>query len=344
MTFGAPSYLYALLIVVPAMGLLILWAQQRRRRAMQRLGNPVLVKRLAAGVNWQGRYWKNLLWLISLALLLFALARPQWGEQVQEIERQGVQIMVALDVSQSMLAQDVKPSRLERAKLEISDLMSRLGGDEIGLVLFSGASFIQFPLTSDYNTARTFLDGARPGVISKPGTNIADAVRTAMSGFDDNSTSQRIIVLITDGEAHEAGTVDAVRQAAEEGVVFYTIGFGSPEGTRVPEFDERGNPTGDKVDAQGNVVISRLDEATLQEIANVGNGQYFRASAGGGELDALVDSLEQLQKGAVGTQLEVRRIERFQLFLALALAALVIATLIPERISRRKLAAAEQGA
>lgn len=344
MTFGAPTFLTVLLIVVPAMGLLMLWAHQRRRRAMQRLGNPVLVKRLAAGVNWQGRYWKNLLWLMSLALLLFAMARPQWGEQVQEIERQGVQIMVALDVSQSMLAQDVKPSRLERAKLEISDLMGRLGGDEIGLVLFSGASFVQFPLTSDYNTARTFLDGARPGVISKPGTNIADAVRTALSGFDDNSSSQRVIVLITDGEAHEPGTVEAVQQAAEEGVVFYTIGFGSPEGAPLPDFDTQGNYQGEKRDAAGNIVLSRLDEATLQEIAAVGNGQYFRASAGGGELDALVTSLEQLQQGTVGTQLEVRRIERFQMFLAGALALLVIATLIPERVSRRKLAAMEQAA
>ncbi|MEZ4560128.1 MAG: VWA domain-containing protein [Caldilineaceae bacterium] len=295
MTFGAPIYLYALLIVVPAMGLLILWAQQRRRRAMQRLGNPVLVKRLAAGVNWQGRYWKNLLWLISLALLLFALARPQWGEQVQEIERQGVQIMVALDVSQSMLAQDVKPSRLERAKLEISDLMSRLGGDEIGLVLFSGASFIQFPLTSDYNTARTFLDGARPGVISKPGTNIADAVRTAMSGFDDNSTSQRIIVLITDGEAHEAGTVNAVRQAAEEGVVFYTIGFGSPESThpRLRRAGQSDRRQGRRAGQRGNLAWMR------RRCKDRERGQrpiFPRASAGGGELDTLVDSLEQLRR------------------------------------------------
>ena len=156
---------------------------------------------------------------------------------MQVVERTGVQVMVALDVSESMLAEDIKPNRLSRAKLEISDLMSRLGGDEVGLVLFSGASFIQFPLTSDYTTAQSFLDGARPGVISKPGTNIGDAVRTAMSGFDENSNSQRVIVLITDGEAHDAEAMNAVQQAADEGVIFYTIGFGSPEGVPIPETD-----------------------------------------------------------------------------------------------------------
>ena len=250
---------------IPALALLMVYANRRRHAVLARLGNPVLVKRLGASVNWRGRRWQTGLWFASIVLLLLSLARPQWGEDVQVVDRTGVQVMVALDVSESMLAEDIKPNRLSRAKLEIADLMSRLGGDEIGLVLFSGASFIQFPLTSDYTTAQSFLDGARPGVISKPGTNIGDAVRTALTGFDDNSNSQRVIVLITDGEAHDAEAMNAVQQAADEGVIFYTIGFGSPEGVPIPEMDAAGNVVGFKTDRNGETVLSRLDEETLAE-------------------------------------------------------------------------------
>ncbi len=340
MTFGAPNYLAILLFVAPATALLLWWAQRRRRVAMAKLGNPVLVRRLSASVNWRGRQWRNGLWLAAVMLLIFSMARPQWGEEIREIDREGVQVMVALDVSQSMLAEDVKPNRLDRAKLEISDLMNRLGGDEIGLVLFSGASFIQLPLTSDYSTARTFLDGARPGVISQPGTNIGDAVRTAMTGFDENSSSQRVIVLITDGEAHDADTVNAVQTAVDEGAIFYTIGFGSVAGVPIPEYDSAGMPAGFKTDRNGEVVLSKLDEATLQKIAAIGGGQYYRATAGGTELVALVEELNRLQKGEIGSQLEIMRIERYQIFLAMALALLVIATLIPARLSDPKPAVA----
>lgn len=338
MTFAEPIYLYSALILIPALALLMVYANRRRHAVLARLGNPALVKRLGASVNWRGRRWQTGLWFASIVLLLFSLARPQWGEDVQVVERTGVQVMVALDVSESMLAEDIKPNRLSRAKLEISDLMSRLGGDEVGLVLFSGASFIQFPLTSDYTTAKSFLDSARPGVISKPGTNIGDAVRTALTGFDENSNSQRVIVLITDGEAHDAEAISAVQQAADEGVIFYTIGFGSPEGVPIPEMDAGGNVVGYKTDRNGETVLSRLDEETLQTIATTGNGQFYRASASGTELDALVAELNQLQQGEIGSQLEVRRIERYQIFLALSLVLLVISMLIPDRVSNRKMA------
>ena len=336
MSFANPIYLTIALFAIPALIGLFWWADRRRRRALNRLGNPTLIERLAANVNWRGRRWQAALVVASIALLLFSMARPQWGEDVREVQKEGVQVMVALDVSQSMLAEDIKPDRLSRAKLEIADLMNRLGGDEIGLVLFSGASFIQFPLTSDYGTARTFLDGARPEVISRPGTDIGSAVRTAMSGFDENSTAQKVIVLITDGEGHDPNSLDVVQQAADEGVVFYTIGFGSPEGVPIPEYDQAGNQVGFKKDRNGETVLSRLDEATLQKIARIGNGQYYRATAGGSELDALVSELNRLQQGELGAQVEVRRIERFQIFLALSLLLLIAATLIPERIERRR--------
>jgi Ca-activated chloride channel family protein len=250
------------------------------------------------------------------------------------VEQEGIEVMVALDVSKSMLAQDVKPDRLSRAKMEISDLMERLGGDEIGLVLFSGASFVQFPLTSDYATARSFLDYAQPELISRPGTAIGDAIQTAMGGFDANRPSQKVILLITDGENHEGDALAVAQTAAEQGIRIYTIGFGSPEGEPIPEYDDRGQVAGYKKDQNGEVVLSRLDESTLQQIAEMGNGQYYRATASGGELGALTEELNTLQTAELASMLEVRGIERFQFFLLIGLAALVAAELIPDRVVR----------
>jgi Ca-activated chloride channel family protein len=334
MTFARPEFLYGL-ILLPLAGLFLLWARRRREADVARLGDPTLVERLSRTVNWRGRRWRDALWLVVMALSIVALARPQWGTVERTVEQEGIEVMVALDVSQSMLAQDIKPDRLSRAKMEIADLMGRLGGNEIGLVLFSGASFIQFPLTSDYATARSFLDNARPAVISRPGTAIADAIRTAIGGFDMNRTSQKVIVLITDGEDHEGDALAMAEQAASQGIMLYTIGFGSPQGEPIPEYDARGEVIGYKEDAQGGVVLSRLDEATLQQIAEAGGGQYYRATADGSELAALVSELDTLQKAELNTLLQTEGIERYQAFLMLALAAMIAAELIPDRVQRK---------
>lgn len=334
MTFARPITLYGLFLL-PLMGLFLLWARRRRDADLARLGNAALVRRLGSTVNWRGRRWRDALWLIVLAFLLIALARPQWGTVTRTVEQEGIEVMVALDVSRSMLAQDIKPDRLSRAKMEIADLMTRLGGDEIGLVLFSGASFVQFPLTSDYATARSFLDNARPEVISRPGTSIGDAIRTAMAGFDLSRASQKVIVLITDGEDHEGEALAMAELAAEQGILLYTIGFGSPQGEPIPEYNTQGEITGYLKDQQGEVVLSRLDEATLQQIAEIGGGRYFRASADGSELAELVTEMNTLQKAELVSLIEVQRIERFQPFLLAALALMIATTLIPDRIVRR---------
>ena len=331
MSFANPVFLYGLLII-PLAGLFLLWARRRRQADLARLGNPDLVQRLSSTVNWRGRRWRDALWLVVLALFFVGLARPQWGTETQEVEQEGIQVMVALDVSNSMLAQDIKPDRLSRAKMEIADLMGRLGGDEIGLVLFSGASFIQFPLTSDYATALTFLDNARPEVISRPGTAIGDAIRTAIGGFDVNRSSQKVIVLITDGEDHEGDALAMAQMAADQGVMIYTIGFGSPDGEPIPEYNQMGEVIGYKKDQNGEVVLSKLDEATLQEIATTGGGQYFRAPADGSELAALIGELGLLQRDELSTHLEVRGIERFQIFLLAALVLMIVIEMIPDRI------------
>lgn len=334
MVFAYPQLLTAL-ILVPMAAIFLVWAAKRQRRDLGRLGDTALIRRLSANINWRGRRWQKALSLLALSLFIFALARPQWGREVREIKQEGLQVMIALDVSQSMLAEDIKPSRLERAKLEIADLTARLDGDQIGLVLFSGASFVQVPLTSDYQTALNYLDSAGPNSISRPGTVIGDAIRTASKGFDPELASQKVLIVMTDGEDRETDPVAAAEEAAGEDILIYTIGFGTPEGEPVPLLAPDGTITGYKTDQNGDVVLSKLDESTLQSVAQTGKGRYYRATADGSELDALLAEIDNLQRAQLQSRFETRYIERFQIFLALGLAALVAAELIPERRADR---------
>jgi Ca-activated chloride channel family protein len=335
MIFANPHYLLpGFLLIIIAFGF-TLWANRRQKHALIKLGDFSLIQRLSDNVNWRGRRWRTTLWLLALAMLVISLARPQWGSEVREIEQEGLQVMVALDISQSMLAEDIKPNRLARAKLEIADLMERLDGDEVGLVLFSGASFIQVPLTSDYFTALNYLENVRPGMISRPGTVIGDAIQTAVSGFDPRMNSQKVLLLMTDGEDHETDPLLAAQQAADEDVLIYTIGFGTPEGVPIPETNSYGEFSGFKKDRNGQVVVSKLDENTLQDIAQTGNGRYYRATADGRELDYLLAEIGHLQRTKLQSRIERRNIERYQIFLGLALLALVTSEMIPDRLVKR---------
>ena len=344
MTFGSPLYLYALL-ALPALMAFVWWAFARRAALVQRIGDPALIERLSMTVNRGMRRRRLVLWFLGIALIIIALARPQWGSDVQIVEHRGVQVMVALDISLSMLAQDLKPTRLDRAKLEISDMMSRLTGDEVGIVLFSGASFIQFPLTFDYATARTYLRNASPDAITRQGTVIAKAIETAMTGFNEERVSQKIIVIMTDGENHEGDPIAAAQQAAEDGAVVYTVGFGSPEGEPIPVYDAQGNVTSYREDDQGRVVISRLDETTLQQVARAGGGKYFRAVERGA-IAGLVDEIQSFQDESLQSEFNRTKIERFQIFLLAGVLSLVLAEMMTDRLSlslwRRRTVAVEE--
>ena len=333
MSFGQSQFLIAL-VLLPVMGLFSWWAWRRQGELLGRLGDPSLVARLSEVVNWHGRKQRNLLWLIALGLVIIALTRPQWGSEVQIVEQEGVQVMVVLDISQSMLAEDLRPSRLTQAKLVVTELFDRLPGNEIGMVLFSGASFIQFPLTTDTNSARSFLEFVGPGLISRPGTRLGGAIDTAVGGFDPERSSQKVIIILTDGENHEDDGVAAARAAAESNIIIYTIGLGSPDGAPIPEFNVDGQRVGYKKDDQGEVILSRLDETTLLEIASVGDGRYLRATPNGSELEALVDDLSTMQKGELGSQLQTNPIERFQIFLLTAVLLLLWVELIPDRVKQ----------
>jgi Ca-activated chloride channel family protein len=336
MQFAQPQFLYLGLLLIPLVALFIYWGKRQQRKALEKLGNEKLIQRLSANINWNGRRWQTILVLLGLTFLVVALARPQWGSEVREIEQEGLQVMVALDVSQSMLAEDIKPSRLDRAKLEIADLAERLDGDEIGIVLFSGASFVQVPLTSDYLTALNYLESAGPEVISRPGTVIGEAIRTAMTGFDEELNNQKVLIVMTDGEDHETDPLLTAQEAADAGVLIYTIGFGTPEGEPVPETNQYGEITGYKRDQNGEVVLSKLDEGTLQSIAQATDGKYYRATADGRELDSLLGEIDNLQRAQLASRFETTYIERYQLFLALALTMFILAELISDRKAEKK--------
>lgn len=345
MTFESPQFLLAL-AALPALMVFARWVEARRDAAMLRIGDPILVERLSGGASRRMRLVRLALWFAGVTLIIIALARPQWGSEIEIVEQRGVQLMVVLDVSRSMLSEDVKPTRLDRAKLEISDMISRLRGDTVGIVLFSGASFIQFPLTADYATARTYLNSASPRAITRQGTVIGEAIMTAMGGFNDQRVSQKVVVVMTDGENHEGDPFEATRQATEEGAVIYTVGFGSPDGSPVAVYDEQGEVIGYRQDAEGNPIVSRLDESALQRIAETSGGRYFRADAPGA-MGGLLDEIESFQDESVQSELSERRVERFQMFLIAGALSLFLAQVLTDRLlltSRRRLRTAIEGA
>ena len=322
MLFGQSVFLY-LLMLIPFIFVFYLLVRRSRRKAIERLGNPELIAGLSERVSQSKRRWKAILMLLVITFVIIALARPQIGSHLELVEQQGVEVMVALDTSLSMMAQDVAPNRLERAKLAVVELMDRLPGARVGLVAFAGTSFVQFPLTTDFEAARLFLDAADVNTVSLPGTAIGDAIRTATRAFSEKELKYKVLILFTDGEDHNTDPVGAAREAAEQGVIIYAVGFGSPEGEPIPVRDETGAVTDFKKDRQGEVVLSKLDEAALQEIAKTTGGVYYQATASGKEIDRIVAAIDDMDKKELESKFMVRHVERFQISAALALLALV---------------------
>lgn len=337
-----PTYAWALLLVPVALWLY--WRAARWRHAAQeRFGDPATVRQLAASLAPRRRLLKAGLVVGGLLLGAVALLGPRWGTKVRTVERSGVDLVVALDVSASMRAQDVPPSRLRRAKNEIRDLVGRLSGDRVGLVLFAGDGFVQCPLTTDYSAFRMFLDAAAPDQVSTPGTDVGAAVDAAVQAFGaagppTDSTAApdtkrpRALLIISDGENH-AGDLDAVRQRAEEaGVTILTAGVGTEEGARVPIY-ERGRQVGVKRDPQGKIVQSRLQEEVLTRLAQ--SGAYFRIEATTSALPDVPAALRQLGTSTYETEQFAEYKEMYQWPLTAALLLLGLEVLIPVRQQAR---------
>ena len=281
---------------------------------LDQLLSPVCIKR---------QKLKAFLLTLSIVFIILALVRPKWGFHWEEIKRRGVDIMVAVDVSKSMLAEDVKPNRLERAKREVYDLCNMLKGDRIGLIAFAGTGFVQCPLTLDYSAFRMFLDSLSPDLIPTPGTNLGDAILKAVNCFNRQDRKSKALIIITDGEDHGSNVLQAAKLAKKQGIKIFTIGVGEPGGTPIPLMDGSG---GFLKDRQGNVVMSRLDEKTLQKIALETGGCYVRSVTGDMDLDRIY--LQEIRGGMKQKELQSTRRrrweERFQWFVLAALLLTVL--------------------
>jgi Ca-activated chloride channel family protein len=262
-----------------------------------------------------------------LSALVIALARPVWGVNTEVIEVQGVSIVAVLDVSNSMNAQDLLPSRLERAKLALHDLFD-LRGNEVALVVLAGTAFVQCPLTNDVDSAQTFLNAIDTGTITQQGTNLADALRQAINLFDMQRPAARIVVVATDGEDHEGDLEPLLEDAATRGVVIHVIGYGNAEGAPIPMLDEHGEVVAYIADAAGQLVQSRLDETILQHITARTNGLYQRASASGTEIVNLIRVINQAEAGLLDNRIESRGVERFGIFVLIAVIGLTCEILL----------------
>lgn len=328
--FAAIKYLW-LLLLVPILPLLYALSLSMRRRRLEKLGDAAAAARLMPHYSRAKGWIRLILADLALGLLAIALARPQIGAKLAERETRGAEIMICLDVSNSMLAEDYSPNRLERAKLAISRLVDRLRDDRIGLIIFAGKPFVQLPITTDYVSAKMFLGSIGPDSVPVQGTAIGDAVLTAVKSFSSQSEKSRAIIVITDGENHEDDAVAAAKQAAESGVKLYTVGVGSPEGQPIRLNGEL------LKDKDGNIVVTKLDEAVLRKMAQAGGGAYVRAGNEEFGLNPIIDDLRRLEAEHFKSVVFEEYDEQYMYFVAAALVLLAVAFLIGDRRAKRRL-------
>lgn len=334
MRFGRPELLFLVwpaLLLVPA---LLVWAFRSAARARAALMAEALLPKIARGWNPGRRRLKAILQGAALLLLLFALAGPRVGSRETTVKRHGADLIFAIDTSLSMQAADIPPSRLAKAKREVATLFDRLEGDRVGIVAFAGDAFLQCPLTLDYGAARMFLEVLDDNAVSRPGTNIGAAIRTAIAAFPDSvgAGGHEAILVITDGEDHLGDAEDAAAEAARRGIRIYTIGIGSESGEPIPLPGD----SGFKKDRKGEVVLSALDAETLERIALATGGEFHRATTGELELDRIYDSLSRLEEKELASRSFTQWEERYQFPLGLALLLLLLDFCLPEGVRPRR--------
>ena len=328
--FAQSQYLL-LILLIPVFFLIQALVFKLRARRIRRFGNEELVRQLMPSYS-KTRTWVRLT-MFSIGFFFFAigLSRPQIGAKLKEHETKGAEIMIVLDVSNSMLAEDYSPNRLERAKLAISRLVDKLRDDRIGLIVFAGNSFVQLPITTDYVSAKMFLNTITTESVPIQGTAIGDAINTALRSFSAQSEKSRAIIVITDGENHEDDPVAAAAQAAEMGVRVFTIGVGSPEGKPIPMDGEL------LKDKEGNIVVTRLDESVIQEVAKAGDGVYVRAGNSEFGLNPIIDDIRRMEDEKYSSIVFEEFDEQFMYFMGIALFFFVLEMLIGDRRSKRHL-------
>lgn len=326
--FAYPEYLWGLMIL-PLLIVFFVFSRITRKKALKKFGNLKMMEYLMPFVSMSRPVLKFIILLFSLSSFILGLARPQFGSKLQKMKREGVEIMIALDVSNSMLAEDILPNRLERAKRAISSMIDRLSDDKIGLIIFAGDAYIQLPITNDYTSAKMFLNTISPEIVPKQGTAIGAAIDMATHSFTPSETSNKAIIIITDGENHEDDAVSFATEATKEGIIVHAIGMGLPQGTPIPVY--RNGQKEFRTDRDGNTVVTRLNEQMLEQISAAGNGIYVRANNAQVGLNALFDEINKMEKTELESLTYSEYNDQFQYFFIIGLALLLIEFMILER-------------
>jgi Ca-activated chloride channel family protein len=313
--FAHPGLLY-LLIVILLLVVFYVVMVGKKRKAIAEFGNPELLKPLMPLLSFKRGTWKFVMLMLALAFVILGVAGPQFGSKLQQVKKKGVELMIVLDVSNSMMAQDIKPSRLEKAKMAISRMVEKLSDDKVGLVVFAGDAYVQLPITTDYSSAKLFLSGINTDIVPVQGTAIGSAIDLAARSFTPEAETSKAIIVITDGENHQDDAIIAAKRAHEKGIVVHTIGMGLEQGAPIPQKGASGQFM---KDGQGNVVISKLDENTLQEVAKAGEGVYVRASNTDVGLNQLLDEVNQMEKTLLEERVYSDYAEKYQYFLLVGL-------------------------
>ena len=323
-------FLWALLGVLPLILIIFLVIQNWKKRKLRQFGNQEIVKRLMPNISRTLPIVKFVLYSFAVTSILIGLANLQFGTKLEEVKREGVDLMIALDVSNSMLAEDLSPNRLERSKRAIYQLIEKLHNDRLGIIVFAGEAYVQLPITTDYSSAKLFLETIGTDIVPTQGTSIGSAINLAMESFDfENGTSKSIIV-ITDGESHEDDGKEAAASAASEDVTVHTIGMGSEQGGPIPIY-KNGAQIDFRKDNSGNTVVTKLDENMLKEVAIAGNGSYVRASNSNAGLEKIMEKIDKMEKKEFGSKSFKDYEDRFQIFLIIGLILIVIEYFISNR-------------
>lgn len=326
--FAHIEYLYAL-GVIPVFIILFWITRRRRRKALERFGQTEVISQLMPNVSKSRPVVKFIIWLFALASLIIATARPQFGSKLKTVKREGVELVIALDVSNSMMAEDIQPNRLERAKRAISRLVDNLNDDKIGLIVFAGDAYTQLPITTDYPSAKLFLNAVNTNIVPRQGTAIGAAIELASVSFSPQFEGNKAIVIITDGENHEDDAIGAATSAAQNGIIVHTIGMGLPQGGPIPVV--RNGQRDYRKDKEGNVVVTKLNEEMLQQIAAAGNGIYVRANNAQVGLNTLFNEIDKMEKSEMESLVYSDYEDQFQWFIAFAIFLILLDFLILER-------------
>jgi Ca-activated chloride channel family protein len=330
--FANPEYLY-LLLLLPVLIVLFTINQVRRGNSLKKLGESAMINRLLPEISRIRPVIKFAFLLLGISAVIIMLARPQFGSRLEEVKKQGVEVIIALDVSNSMLAEDIQPNRLTRAKQAISKLVDNLENDKIGLIVFAGDAYTQIPITTDYISAKMFLSTISPDMVPKQGTAIGAAINLAERSFSPGEGKSKAIIIITDGENHEDDPVSEAEAASKAGIIIHTIGIGSNEGVPIPV--TIGGKRDYLKDRDGATVITKLDEEILKKIAISAGGNYIRASNSNIGLDEIFSDIRKMKKDELESTMYTEYNDQFQIFAAIALFFLILEIIIMDRKNRK---------